>query len=78
MMETAKMLSLLIREFTIIAGQHREMARHYRIASDTVRRMLDNYPADLLPPPTREEDVATFKEPTLEFGSGSGSAQDYD
>ena len=75
-MDAPTTLSLLHREFTIIAGQHREMARHYRIASDTVRRMLDNYPADLLPPPTREEDVATFKEPTLEFGSGS--AQDYD
>ena len=75
-MDEQKSLSLLTREFTILASQHREMARHYRIAADTVRRMLDNYPADLLPSPTREKDVAAFKQPTLEFGSGS--PEDYD
>lgn len=75
-MDEQKSLSLLTREFTILASQHREMARHYRIAADTVRRMLDNYPADLLPSPTREKDGVVSTQPYLEFGAGS--EKDYD
>ena len=69
-------LSLLIREFTIIARQHSELARHYKVASQTLRRVLDNYPADLLPSPTREKDGVVSTQPYLEFGAGS--EKDYD
>ncbi len=55
-MDYAQLWSLLIRDFTIVAKSHSDLARHYRAISDTCRRALDATPADLLPPPIREED----------------------
>ena len=55
-LDHAQLWSLLLRDFTIIAKTHSDLARHYRAVAGTCRRALDATPADLLPPPAREED----------------------
>ena len=70
------MMCLLHRDFTIIAKTHHDLARHYRAVARTCRQALDDTMPDLLPPPVREEDVATITEPSLQFGSGSEEDHD--
>ena len=63
-MTAGKLSSLMVREFTIIAKRHADLARDYRALAATWRQALDDTPADLLPPPVREEGVV-FQGKTL-------------
>ncbi len=75
-MDIGELASRLKRDYTIMAKRHHDMARDCRAIADTWGQVLDATPANLLPPPVREEDVAAFTQPTLEFGSGAKG--DYD
>ena len=72
-MDQRQLFSLLLRDFTIIAKTHADLARHYRAVAVTCRRALDATPAHMLPSPVREKDVVlstekTLTDPTLPFG----------
>ena len=42
MMDVHKCASLILRDFTIIAKRHADLARDYRAIADTCRRLLDD------------------------------------
>ena len=69
--EWQEVVSLMLRDCTIVAKRHHDLARDYRAMASTWRRLLDANPANLLPSPVREKDVAAFGQPSLDFGSGS-------
>ena len=69
---TDTLVSLMVRDLTIVAKQHHELARSFRAMADTWRQVLDATVPDLLPSPVREKDVvACDKQPSLSFGSGA-------
>jgi hypothetical protein len=69
--ELHRVVSLLIRDCTLVAKAHHDLARHYRALAQTYRLPLDDTLLSVLPSPSREKDVAVSEQPYLEFGSGS-------
>ncbi len=44
-----RVISLLVRDLTLAAKGHHDLARHYTALAGTYRDLLDASPADLLP-----------------------------
>ncbi len=48
MIDVHQAVSLILRDFTIIAKRHADLARDYRAVAGTCRRLLDDTPAAVL------------------------------
>ncbi len=63
--DVARFLSLWVRDCTIIAKQHRSIARSFDALASTCRKALDLRPADLLPPGATQEGAASLRTPPV-------------
>ncbi len=63
--QVARFLSLMTRDCTIIAKQHRDVARSFDALARTCRDALDLRPADLLPAGATQQGAASLRTPPI-------------